>query len=99
MVINALTLKAPVIMFILYMYLFIFPPLNVDLSPGIHDHFEVPPDLNDAVAAAGHHQTSGRVHVHVADVVFPLVERSQWCSTEATQTHTIQLAKITAANH
>lgn len=56
-------------------------------------------DLNDAVAPTGHHQTSGRVHVHVADVVFPLVECSQWCSTEATQTHTTELAAITATNN
>lgn len=44
-------------------------------------------DLNNAIASTSDHQASGWVHVHVADVVFPLVERRQGRST-AKQTHT-----------
>lgn len=47
-------------------------------------------DLNNAIASTSDHQASGWVHVHVGDVVLPLVERCQWSSTAPhTHTHTM----------
>lgn len=52
-------------------------------------------DLNNTVTSTCDHQASRWVHVHVGDVVFPLVERGQRCSTT---THTQRQSFIRVAS-